>query len=147
MRPQFIPEQLCQRVGFKGPHTLMWYCTPVGEGFVTQLPLLFLSGDRSMRPPFWSNTCNIHFVFNLHTGCIYEGYPENKFCLQILPLQPQPAFEGGKWSNHPGPALEWALRFRPKFVLMSLSSYILQRIGNAYTAQFKNPSSRSNSVV
>jgi len=32
-----------------------------------------------------------------------------------------------------GPALEGAPRFRPKVVLMSLSSYILRYIGNADT--------------
>jgi hypothetical protein len=34
----------------------------------------------------------------------------------------EPAFDGGKW----GPALEGAPRFRPKVVLMRLSSYILR---------------------
>ena len=64
----YIPEQLCAGTGFNGPHMLMWYCTPVDEGFVTQLPLLFLRDDRSMRPPLRSNTCDIRFVFSVHTG-------------------------------------------------------------------------------
>jgi hypothetical protein len=37
-------------------------------------------------------------------------------------IPPQAAFEGGKWAIGSGAALEGAPRFRPKVVLMSLSS-------------------------
>jgi hypothetical protein len=46
----------------------------------------------------------------------------------------------------PGPTQERAPHFRPKVVLMGLSSYILWYIGNADTCSVQNPT-RSNSVV
>jgi len=79
----YIPEQLCSGTGFSGPHTLMWYCTPVNEGFVTQLPLLFLRGDRSMRAPLWSHTCNICFVFSLRTGWCQHTQAHTRVARQL----------------------------------------------------------------
>jgi hypothetical protein len=71
-RWHFIPVQLWVGMGFRGAHTLMWYCTPKDEGCVTQLPFCFLKVDRSMRPPLRSNTWNIYLMLSLVTGTSYH---------------------------------------------------------------------------